>query len=341
MMPKPLNSPRQQKKRLYVKLLPLVTAVSSLLILALGLSVLIFPFNVELSVDLIHEGIVKSSTKSCQILPPDKGPIPVILMSLGRSGSSVTWDTIARFTGDANVAYEVTGGNRTKSMRFFNNINPNLGSYWPIERLCQIQERVISQTTHSGIAGFQWKPFSGVFEHKYSIGALKEIAKHRNPHILVIFLTRNPIDRLISNQRHKGHIRTKEVPHHCKVGDVECLQKHKNHSKDIIIPTGDELISHIGGALFHDNYVKETLANIGVKHLKVSYDALYNLDTAAEWMKIFRFLKRGPTENLTMNMVREKFSMLSTSSKTHEDTISNYEEVKNTLKGTHYYHLLH
>lgn len=94
---------------------------------------------------------------SCQFLPDNEKPLPVILISLGRSGSSITWDTITRLTGDANIAYEITGGNRTKSLKFFNNINPSVGSYWAIERLCQIQTSMISKNnTHYGIIGFQW-----------------------------------------------------------------------------------------------------------------------------------------------------------------------------------------
>ena len=77
-------------------------------------------------------------------------------MGLGRSGSSITWDTMAQLTGEANVAYEVNGGNMTKSKLFFNSIYPDLGPYWAIDRLCNIQKRVISQNPHSGIAGFQW-----------------------------------------------------------------------------------------------------------------------------------------------------------------------------------------
>jgi len=282
-----------------------------------------------------------SKTKQCILRPSDEGPLPVILMALGRSGSSVTWDTMARLTGDANVAYEITGGNHNKSQHFFDSIDPNLGSFWPIQRLCDIQERVLSQTAHSGIAGFQWKPYKNTINHKHSLEALKEISKHQDPGIRVIYLTRNTIDRYISNQRHEGYARTKKVPHHCKAGDEECIQKHKQRSKNIILPTGLELINHLEHALAHDEYVKEKLANAGVKHLYVSYEELFHTESAAEWMKLFRFLNRGPMVNLTIDMVREKFSMVSTSSRKHEEKISNYDVVEKSLRGTRYYHLLH
>lgn len=308
------------------------------IVLFLCVSSLIGPFFEYINIKVPTTNFVAENTNSCQLISPYEGPLPVILMALGRSGSSVTWDTMARLTGDTNVAYEVTGGNQTKSRHFFDSINPNVGSSWPIERLCFIQKRVISQTSHSGIAGFQWKPYKDVFNHYYSQGALEEISKHQDPFIRVIYLTRNVIDR---RQRHQGFIRTKEVPHHCTAGDDECVQKHKKRSKNVILPTGQDLIHHIDHALAHDEYVKKKMSRAGVKYLHVSYEKLFHTNTAAEWMKIFQFLKRGPAANLTIDMVRETFSMVSTSSRKHKEMISNYDEVKETLSGTRHFHLLH
>lgn len=279
--------------------------------------------------------------KICELLPSHEGPLPVILMALGRSGSSITWDTISRLTGDANVAYEVTGGNHNKSQQFFDSINPNVGPYWASERLCFIQKRVIEQTSHWGIAGFQWKPYQYAMDHQYALGALEVISKHRDPSIRVIHLTRNEIDRMLSNQRHKGHIHSKEVPHHCKAGDDECVQKHKNRSNNIILHTGQKLINHLDNAFAREEDVNLKLARAGVKYLHVSYDELFNSNTTAEWIKIFQFLKRGPVANLTIDMIRKTFSMVSTSSRKHREMITNYNEVKETLNGTRYLHLLH
>jgi len=345
MMYKTSPLPRRHEykmKKCYVKFTHVIAVVSLAVSLITLFSVSTYDSDFLASDTVRTESISSIQTNpSCQFLPEDDAPLPIILMSLGRSGSSVTWDTMSRLTGGANIAYEITGGNRTKSSNFFNNINPSVGSDWAIERLCRIQKSMMLKDTTFGIVGFQWKPYVKTFDHKYSIGALERIAKHRNPHIRVIVLTRNPIDRLISNQRHQGHVNTDEVPHHCKIGDEKCIQKHKLHSKNIVLTTGHELLSRIGGALAHDEYIREKLSNIGVKHLQVSYEALFHKDTADEWMKIFNFLKRGPAQNLTMEMVREKFSMASTTSRKHKDTISNYDEVKHTFQGTKFYYLLH
>ena len=45
----------------------------------------------------------------CQFKLSGNEPLPVLLISLGRSGSSITWDTIATLTGQLNKAWEYTG----------------------------------------------------------------------------------------------------------------------------------------------------------------------------------------------------------------------------------------
>jgi len=78
-------------------------------------------------------------------------PLPVILISTGRAGSSVTWDTVTRLVGRANVAFEYTGGNRTKSQIFFDSIDPEVGDQWASLHLCEIQAH--ERVNGSGICG--------------------------------------------------------------------------------------------------------------------------------------------------------------------------------------------
>jgi len=184
-------------------------------------------------------------------------------------------------------------------------------------------------------------PYDNIIDHEYSIGALEEISKHQDPSIRVIYLTRNVLDRKLSNQRHKGQIHSKEVPAHCQVGDDECVQKHKQRSNNVTFPTGQELINFIEKLLANEEKVEKILARAGVKYLHVSYEKLFHAETAAEWIKIFRYLKQGPEANLTIDMVRDTFSMVSTSSGKHQEMILNYNEVKETLNGTRHFHLLH
>jgi hypothetical protein len=124
------------------------------------------------------------------------GPKPVVLMALGRSGSSVTWNTLSLLTGDKTVAYEITGGNQNKSIDFFNSIPDHIGERWASLRLCNIQQRHMSKSKEDGnrysIVGFQWKPYFASFDHPYALSGLQRLADDR---IKVIYLTRNPLDR--------------------------------------------------------------------------------------------------------------------------------------------------
>ena len=125
-------------------------------------------------------------------------------MANGRTGSSITWFTVARMTGLSTKADEYTGQQLNKTIAFFDSIDPKVGGHFALHRLCQIQHKERKNVARGeGIVGFQWKPIGYGLNHKYGISALKEIASHSDPSIRVIHLTRNPLDRLISNQKHK------------------------------------------------------------------------------------------------------------------------------------------
>jgi len=79
-----------------------------------------------------------------------------------------------------------------------------------------------------------------------------------------------------------------------------------------------------------------------VKYIEVSYEKLYNPkneEDAEEWMRIFRFLGRGPGEGLTMADVRDTFSMAATTVASRNETISNFREVEKDLRNTEFEHL--
>lgn len=348
--------------------------------------------------DISNEDDDTEQWSKCHFSPPSQGPKPVIFMSFGRSGSSVTWDTLSRLTGFPSIAYEYTGGNKNNTAKFFESIPPNVGKdgSWASIRLCKIQQRrmkryheelkerqdngsddeIGSSTVPAyvgGVVGFQWKPYKASLQHPYSMNAFRHISSYNyafynnisssentndnqqyEPPIRVIFLTRNPIDRIISNTRHKGHIHTNEVPAHCAKGDEECISKHQEHSKEINLIVGKELKSSIQRSLTSYEFVKDTLAFYGIRHVTVAYEKLYpdtsnfnhgkNGDNAGydvkEWKKLLEFVDH-PMPDLTYSQVEDTFAMASTSSKRHKDTIKNYDEVFKTLKGTKYQYLLH
>ena len=281
----------------------------------------------------------------CEFNHHSSAPVPVILMSLGRSGSSVTWNTLSTMLGSTTNAYEVTGGNREKAVRFF---EERSFDDWPVRHLCNIQKKNIEKYENPIISGFQWKPYRITLEHPKGISGLKAIASHTNPSIKVIFLSRSPLDRLISNRRHKGYQHTEEVPAHCAIDDQDCIDRHKAHAKGTTIPTGKELVQSLKSGEQIDRMCHEILSCSGIQYLSVKYEALYN-DTqdVSEWIRIFDFLGKSPKnvtnyrENLTMKDVENAFAIAPTSSKRHRDTISNYEEVKKTLIEAGMQDLLH
>ena len=79
-------------------------------------------------------------------LPSNEGPLPVILIAVERSGSTATWETMARLTGD-NVAIRPL---------YLKRIDKRWGKCWPIRTLSSVQENVMKWTDHAGIAGFHW-----------------------------------------------------------------------------------------------------------------------------------------------------------------------------------------
>lgn len=306
-------------------------------------------YGIDYGVDNKYEKYTnEDKNEECTFAQPySTAPVPLILMSLGRSGSSVTWNTLSTMLGSTTTAFEVTGGNRTKAMRFFENLGPNATSDWAIDRMCSIQKWGMEEHDNPVITGFQWKPYLNTLTHKLGRGALEKIAAHKEPSIKILYLTRNPLDRLLSNERHRGHVRTETVPAHCSVGDEECVERHKQHSKGMVLPTGKELITRIRNAINIDTIASDLLSTIGVPHLTVSYEKLYYSKNAKEWIRILDFLGRSPKNlktyknNLKMKNVEKSFAMAPTSSKRHEDSIANFQEVKDTLINAGYGHLLH
>lgn len=329
----------------------------------------------------ISENVEKSSTLSTsKWTAPCKfrknHPQPVIIMALGRSGSSITWDTMSALTGKRNIAYEFTGGNPQSSKLFFDNFETNEAfrpfTNWTIQHLCHVQrEGQRSDIVDAGIAGFQWKPFASSWDSTYAIEGLKAIAqtqKHINtdddnfenenqhwPTVKVVYLMRNPLDRKVSNLRHSNSKNVnaigrqgdkKILPPHCPVGDTKCIEMHSNFDSNIVFPTGSELIRWLRNDRKQNQRIHQSLDKLHIPFVEVTYSKLYgnhiysDQDSAEEWMKLFRHLGVGPMKDLKMEDVRGAFSMASTHKKSRNETISNFEEVRDTLIGTDFEYLL-
>lgn len=324
------------------RLLALLGIVATIIVLQIATEALLFDASFEAKTGEANANIrvplqVRVNSTSCELSLD--GALPVILMSLGRSGSSITWDTMSALTGQRNVASEITGGNPETSKEFFSHLeeNPYESHNWPTKRLCLIQKNH-DKSKGAGIVGFQWKPYMSSFDSVYAIEGLKEVAAR---HIAIVYLTRNPIDRKISNLRHdQSRASSDLIAAHCVVGDEACIKKHAAFDQDLVFPVGDTLLRWMRSAVRNDHLIKKRLLDLNVKFIEITYERLYNADDADEWMRTFEFLRIGPAKNLSMDDIRATFSMASTHSKSRDQTIANYAEVKKTLAGTEFEHFL-
>mmetsp|Transcript_21765 Transcript_21765/g.31154 ORF Transcript_21765/g.31154 Transcript_21765/m.31154 type:complete len:184 (-) Transcript_21765:119-670(-) len=179
------------------------------------------------------------------------------------------------------------------------------------------------------------------FDSEYAIEGLKALGSI-DPKVKVVYLTRNPLDRKISNLRHDLSKEASGLPAHCEVDDVECQKRHSAAAEvGVNLPIGAELIQWLNGNTRNDEKVKAILRENHVDYVEVSYEKLYKSDSANEWMKIFSFLGVGPAKDLKVEDVRATFDLAPTHSKGRNETLSNFVHVENTLKGTEFEHLLY
>ena len=162
-----------------------------------------------------------------------------------------------------------------------------------------------------------------------------------DPPMRVVYLIRNPLDRKASNIRHEMHRKGETLPAHCAVGDEQCVRRHQESSKGTVNFSTETIVPWLRGDRVSDEMIKDTLSMNGIRYISVDYEKLYRSESAEEWMRIFRFLGRGPMENLTISTVRETFSIAATTSADRNSTITNFREVEKKLRNTPFEYLLY
>lgn len=273
--------------------------------------------------------------ESCKFTPvEDGGPVPVVFIVNGRSGSDATWATLSTLAGGRSPIGEHTGENRVKAMDFIGRMTEHEGAWWITEHLCQFAHVHCDKP----LAAFKWKPFVDSWNLPAARGMLKKLAQFDEPKIKVILMSRNPLDVLISKRKHRksGHT----IQAHCAPDDIECLNTHKSSGLGMELPT-KHLLEDLKEATESFTFFADTLKNMSISHITTTYEDLYARDHAKEWMRIFNFLGRGPTVNLTMADVVDSFTMAPTAAKNHNESLANYDEVVSLLNTTEYAGLLH
>jgi len=263
----------------------------------------------------------KPSEPVCVLKKTNVAPVPVILMSRGRSGSSSTWQVLSNLTGYETKALEYPGKDTKKTTEFFNRFLEDKSTRWRngnwiLAAMCILQRN----HPKAAMVGFKLKPYFNPSFYDEFIDSLKFLAY--NQKIKVVRLRRSVLDVAISRHKHKLF----QTEAHCKKGEIDCIQGHLENK--LTLPT-ENLLEELRASTKEEDEVDRLLEEIGVPHVKVSYDKLYYGSDAEEWMRIFNLLGKGPVEGLTHEQVMNAQEHVATHNRSHEATLQNFEEVKN------------
>jgi len=276
----------------------------------------------------------------CHLKSSPLSPVPVILLSFGRTGSSSTWQVMSRLTGHCFTCREYTGTNSNKSDVFFSNIRPGNNGNWILGYLCAQQN---AYKDKGGIIGFKWKGYKPSLNNNASLDGLRMIAHYPNHQIKVVVLRRNLLDVVLSRIKQnlmKSLVHKNEHIAHCEPDNKTCIDAHKKFGSGLHVPT-DYLLSVLHNLTVIEERFEQVFEELKVPHIKVSYEELYYRSDAEEWMRIFNFIGKGPSVNLSKDLVENAMEFVGTSNPSHRVTMSNYEEVKNLLKATEFEKFLH
>jgi len=268
----------------------------------------------------------------------EDGPVPIILMSLGRSGSGSTWQMITELTGKETKSDEYTGSGISQSFKFFEKIGPTEGGKWMMDYLCSRQRQ---EKDGAGVVGFKWKPYQSIYLPA-SQNALELIARlavnGEDPPIRVVRSRRNSLDVYLSGLKHASPIHTSA---HCKVGDISCIKSNTKAGLNITIPDVKNIYNLLRREVDAEDSVDWMLKKLGVPTVFVSYEKLYFPKTQAEglneWKRILTFLGNiGQSGNpdLTWDDIANSMGHAPTSVDKHDVKIANFKSVWKKLNDT-------
>ena len=291
-------------------------------------------------ISCMHDG----GDQQCD-LSDSRWGIPTLLISFGRSGSTVTWDTLAALA--ANSSYyqrstEDMGKSKEATVRFFDDINPREHGKCALERvLCARQlenrKRIENKQIRDGsvsIYGTKWKPYFESFGHLKSRQALEWLGTQN--HIKVLFNKRNLLDVYLSKYKHE----VQDVPAHCHQGNEACLQKHFKAEQNLVVPT-NSLLSELEHLEHATNQTIDLLTTSNVVARHIEYERLYYDETADEWnLALAHLWERKPNPPLSRADVMRYISHAATSNSSRSETLSNYADIKATLQNTRFAMLL-
>ena len=267
----------------------------------------------------------------CRLSTSSRSPIPVILVSSGRSGSSSTWQVMSRLTGHCFRGQEYTGSGSVYTRQFFKRIGEKSNGNWMLGYLCMQQRKFEKK---GGIVGFKWKPFNSSLSIESSLDGFRMLGQQINPQVKIVRLKRNVLDVEMSKVKHRLD---RKLSPHCDKDDVDCIEQRK---QGFHLPVSN-LLEELKFLSDTEDLYDDLLKKNNINHIQITYEALFYDDNAEEWMKIFHFIGRGPGIGLTRKRVEDAMEHAGTTSRSHKESLSNYETVQKLLKGTEFEKLLH
>jgi hypothetical protein len=264
--------------------------------------------------------------------------VPTILISMGRSGSTVTWDTMTALASPrrGQKASESTGGSLIASVGALESIGDDEhGKCWMHRILCDHQQenRVLTKqgVGKSKLYGTKWKPFIQAFNHTKSREALQWIAQ--TPIIKVIYNERDPLDITISRWKHIVYENV-DAPSHCF--REKCAESVIEMGKELRLDL-DFMMQSMSNLTKELDDVRSILDALHVDRVTVSYERLFYANHAEEWNRLLAHLGAGGVRsNFTKAEVAAEITHFETHARTREDAIANYDEVAEALRGTPY-----
>lgn len=274
--------------------------------------------------------------QKCDLRERELG-IPTILITFGRSGSSVTWDTVASLASDGHgqKGVEATGSGAGQSMKVLTRYPYEHGKCWLERILCDLQganrRKKENRKKISTIYGTKWKVAGGPFSHRKTLEALQWVAA--NSHIKIIHLTRNMLDVTISRYKHETHT---TLNAHCVREDCAEQQIVRN----MILPL-NYLWTSLRGMKDSLRVVAQQLNVSGASYVDVTYEQLYYASNANEWMRVFEFIGlESLSRNLTLQAVQERTKLKATHPENRTESLANHDEIIEALRGTEFEDLL-
>jgi len=183
------------------------------------------------------------------------------------------------------------------------------------------------------IVGFKWKPYAENDAYQCALDVLRPL------NISVIHNTRNPLDQLISNAKHKNY----NLNPHCGIGNDKCLDEALGAT---VYLSGDHLIHKIDNLWEEKQHWHEVLQTYSPRLLEVMYDDLYTDHTIvpneSTWIELMNFL--GYSTEFTLQGLEKYKSPTQVTHTGHQsDTVINMDEVEEwlTSNGTEYASLIH